>query len=179
MAARPLISTLLTVRPSLTSRPVRTITSLSLQRPISTSKHLYTPSSLSDPPQTNPIAPSTSQSTSPLDDTTNHASFLGEADSNNAHDAYRDSHGTPHEAVDSTNAAFLGEADSDDGFESSKDINGVRVESVDASQASYLGEADSDDAFESDVEINPEKYRHRIEDVSRSGDHGQPGEGDQ
>ena len=45
--------------------------------------------------------------------------------------------------------------------------------------SAFLGEADSDDHFEADVEINPETHRHRLEDVSASGIHGQAGEGDE
>lgn len=41
--------------------------------------------------------------------------------------------------------------------------------------AAFLGEADSDDGFEADVEANPEAHRHRLEDVTASGLHGQSG----
>jgi hypothetical protein len=122
------------------------------------------------------------QSASPSgqsDDDVKHAAYLGEADSNDGFEAWKDAHGPPPPDLDASNSAYLGEADSDDGFESYKDIHGEKLEALDASQSAYLGEADSDDGFESDVEIHPEKHRHNIEDASSSGEHGQPGEGDQ
>ena len=113
------------------------------------------------------------------EDNNKHSAYLGEADSDDGFEAYKDSHGDPPPAVDGTNAAYLGEADSDDGFEAHKEIHGEKLDPVDASQSAYLGEADSDDGFESDVELNPEKYRHKIEDAGASGLHGQSGEGDE
>lgn len=112
-------------------------------------------------------------------DEAQHAAYLGEADSNDGFEAWKDSHGDPPPSVDATNSAYLGEADSDDGFVAHRDAHGEKLEAMDASQAAYLGEADSDDGFEADMEINPDKHRHRIEDASVSGEHGQPGEGDQ
>jgi len=108
-----------------------------------------------------------------------HAAFLGEADSNDGHETWRDAYAPPDPALDAANSAFLGEADSDDAFEAQKDIHGVKLESLDANQSAFLGEADSDDGFEADIEIHPEKHRHEIEDASVSGLHGQAGEGDQ
>lgn len=49
----------------------------------------------------------------------------------------------------------------------------------DTQHAAYLGEADSNDSDEADREVNPEAYRHRIDDPGSSGEHGQPGEGDE
>ena len=51
-------------------------------------------------------------------------------------------------------------------------------EALDASQSAYLGEADGDDAHMADRETNPERYRHKIDDPSLSGAHGESGEGD-
>ena len=180
MAARPVFSALVALRPALAGAPVRALATKPFQRPISTFKPLYadTPSQ----PQANPLVQSMAQSASPsgqTDDDGKHAAFLGEADSDDGFEAWKDAHGQPPGPIDADNAAFLGEADSDDGFESHKDIHGEKIVQVDASQAAFLGEADSDDGFESDVEINPEKHRHIIEDASGSGEHGQPGEGDQ
>lgn len=141
---------------------------------------------------------------------TDHAAFLGEADSNEGHDAYRDAHGAPQPSLDAENAAFLGEADSDDGFEARRAAEGDKRENLDASQAAFLGEADSDDGFEArkaaegdkhesmdatnaaflgeadgddaheaDFDVHPEKHRHKIEDTSSSGFHGERGEDDQ
>ncbi|KAK5045561.1 hypothetical protein LTR84_009179 [Exophiala bonariae] len=109
---------------------------------------------------------------------TKHAAFLGEADSNDGHEAFRDAYGAPLPALDAQNSAFLGEADSDDAFEAQKAADGDKHEPLDASQSAYLGEADSDDGFEADVEVYPEEHRHRIEDTSGSGLHGQSGEQD-
>lgn len=110
---------------------------------------------------------------------TTHAAYLGEADSNDGFETYRDAYAPPPPALDATNAAFLGEADSDDGFESQKEVHGQKLDSIDASQSAYLGEADSDDGFESDKDLNPERHQHKIEDASPSGLHGQTGEHDQ
>ncbi|RVX66933.1 hypothetical protein B0A52_09057 [Exophiala mesophila] len=108
-----------------------------------------------------------------------HAAFLGEADSNDGHDAVQAAYGEPPPALDASNAAFLGEADSDNAFEARKAAEGDKYEPMDASQSAYLGEADSDDGFESDMEIHPEAHRHKIDDASVSGLHGQSGEQDQ
>lgn len=109
---------------------------------------------------------------------TKHAAFLGEADSNDGHEALKDAYGEPLPALDAQNSAFLGEADSDDAFEAQKAADGDKYEPLDASQSAYLGEADSDDGFESNVEVYPEDHRHKIEDTSSSGLHGQSGEHD-
>ncbi|EXJ83984.1 hypothetical protein A1O3_04651 [Capronia epimyces CBS 606.96] len=107
------------------------------------------------------------------------AAFLGEADSDDAFEAQRAVEGDRHEPLDPKNAAFLGEADSDDAFEATKAVEGDKHEPLNAHNAAFLGEADSDDAFEADVELHPEKHRHKIEDTSPSGLHGQGGEQDQ
>jgi hypothetical protein len=175
-----------TLRLPLLSRPqLRTLATRNI-RALSTSPRQLIPVAQQTPqstigssiPTSTPSASSTTSPSFPTEDTTKHAAYLGEADSNDGHEAYRDSHGAPPPSLDATQSAYLGEADSDDGFEVHRDAHGT-VESVDASQAAYLGEADSDDGFESDVEIHPEKHRHRIDDASSSGSHGQPGEGDQ
>jgi len=57
-------------------------------------------------------------SDTPAEDNAKHAAYLGEADSNDGHEAYRDAYGAPPPPLDANNSAFLGEADSDDGFES-------------------------------------------------------------
>ena len=77
-----------------------------------------------------------------------YAAFLGEADSNDGHDAYRDSHGPLLPALEAENSAFLGEADSNDAFEVRRHLEGDKHESVDSQYAAFLGEADSDDGFE-------------------------------
>lgn len=107
------------------------------------------------------------------------SAFLGEADSNDGHEAFKDAYGAPTPALDAQNSAFLGEADSDDAFEAQRAAEGDKREPLDASNSAYLGEADSDDGFESDIEIHPEDHRHKIEDTSDSGIHGQSGELDQ
>jgi len=56
-------------------------------------------------------------SDSPAEDHVKHAAYLGEADSNDGHEAYRDAYGVPPPPLDANNSAYLGEADSDDGFE--------------------------------------------------------------
>lgn len=81
-------------------------------------------------------------------DDAKNAAFLGEADSNDGHDLYRDIHGAPHPALDPSHASFLGEADSDDGFEARKIEEGEIHEPLDTRYAAFLGEADSDDGFE-------------------------------
>jgi len=123
--------------------------------------------------------PGQTQTTQPPEEGARHAAFLGEADSHAGHETWRDVYAPPDPALDAANSACLGEADSDDAFEAQKDIHGVKLESVDANQSAFLGEADSDDGFEADIEIHPEKHRHKIEDASVSGLHGQAGEGDQ
>ena len=57
--------------------------------------------------------------------------------------------------------------------------NNAAFDVEEPNNAAYLGEADSDDHFEADIEINPEAHRHKIDDVSFSGLHGQSGEGDE
>ncbi len=179
MAARPLVSRLFVLRPAFAAALVRESAAKSFQRPISTLKPLYA-ASTPPRPQASPVSPSIAQQTPGVqaNDDNKHAAFLGEADSDDGFESWKDAHGPPPGPIDAQNAAFLGEADSDDGFESQKDIHGQKLDPVDASQAAFLGEADSDEGFESDVEINPDKYRHHIEDPSSSGEHGQPGEGD-
>ena len=115
----------------------------------------------SPPVDSIPITTSTSQIQSDSDDA-KHAAFLGEADSNDGHDAFRDAHARKHEAMDGSNSAFLGEGDSNDGDEIQKDIDGRPLPSLDAKRASFLGEADSDDAFDMDVIENPEAHEHQI-----------------
>jgi len=107
------------------------------------------------------------------------AAFLGEADSDDGFEVRRHLEGDKHESLDGRNAAFLGEADSDDGFEARRAAEGDTHESMDARNAAFLGEADSDDAHEADFDINPERHRHKIEDTTSSGLHGQQGELDQ
>ena len=174
MAAKSLAAALIGVRSAFVTCPARAVilkSTLPFQRPFH-STHLRRATAVPSNSH-NPVSQNMSQS-----DDNRHSAFLGEADSNDGFEAYKDAHGEPHPPIDGTNAAYLGEADSDDGFEAHKEIHGQSLEAVDASQSAYLGEADSDDGFESDVEINPEKYRHRIEDASISGLHGQSGEGD-
>ncbi|KIX08803.1 uncharacterized protein Z518_03460 [Rhinocladiella mackenziei CBS 650.93] len=79
---------------------------------------------------------------------TKHSAFLGEADSNDGHEAFRDTYGRRQPALEADNAAFLGEADSDDAFEVQRAAEGDKHESMDAQNAAFLGEADSDDGFE-------------------------------
>lgn len=81
---------------------------------------------------------------------TTHSAYLGEADSDDAHEADR-----------ATNPEKY------------------RHRIDDARHAAYLGEADSDDVHEMDREANPESYRHKIEDAGSSGMHGESGEGDE
>lgn len=150
------------------------------QRQFHAFKPLFSPDAAPASP-TSPSNPTAAQQTTGKpahEEDHKHAAYLGEADSDDGFETWKDTHGKDHESMDGSNAAFLGEADSDDGFESHKDVHGQKVESVDASQSAFLGEGDSDDGFESDVEINPDKYRHKIDDAAVSGEHGQPGEGD-
>jgi len=135
----------------------------------------------STPSAGNPIITPPPASPLPAEEAANetkHAAFLGEADSNDGHEAFKDAYGAPAPALDTQNSAFLGEADSDDGFEAQRAVDGDKFEPMDASQSAYLGEADSDDGFESDVEVHPEDHQHKIEDTSGSGLHGQSGEQD-
>src|SRR5579871_4870115 len=74
-----------------------------------------------------------------------HAAYLGEADSNDGHDAFLEAYAKRHEAMDGSNSAYLGEADSDDNYQIQKDIEGEKLEPLDAKNAAFLGEADSDD----------------------------------
>ena len=107
------------------------------------------------------------------------SAYLGEADSDDHSEVSRVVRGDEQAALDAQHAAFLGEADSNDGFEAQRAADGDKHEAMDASNAAFLGEADGDDAHEADFDINPEKHRHRIEDTSASGLHGQHGEHDQ
>jgi len=107
------------------------------------------------------ISSSTAQN-QPNSDDAKHAAFLGEADSNDGHDAFRDAHAKRHEAMDGSNSAFLGEGDSNDGDEIQRDIDGRPLPPLDAKRASFLGEADSDDAFDMDVIENPEAHEHQV-----------------
>jgi len=91
-----------------------------------------------------------------------HAAFLGEADSNDGHDAFREAHAKRHEAMDGTNSAYLGEGDSNDGDEILRDMDGRVLPSLDAKRAAFLGEADSDDALEMDIIENPEAHEHQV-----------------
>jgi len=125
------------------------------------------PTQSATPDSSNPVVSSMAQSESPTGHdearSVDRAAFLGEADSNDAHETWRDVDAKPHEAMDSTNAAYLGEADSNDGFESQQDIEGRRAVPLDARNAAYLGEADSDDGFEADFVEHPEDHRHQID----------------
>ncbi|OCT45446.1 hypothetical protein CLCR_06305 [Cladophialophora carrionii] len=107
------------------------------------------------------------------------AAYLGEADSDDGFEARKAAEGDNHPSMDAQNAAYLGEADSDDDFEARRAAEGDKHEAMDGTNAAFLGEADSDDAREADFDINPEKHRHRIEDTTSSGLHGQQGEQDQ
>lgn len=111
-------------------------------------------------------------------DSVRHAAFLGEADSNDAHEANRDAFAPPAPSLDASNSAYLGEADSDDDFEARRDAEDRPFDPVDVSQSAFLGEADSDDGFEGRRAAYPEEGDHGIIDASASGVHGQAGEGD-
>ncbi len=132
---------------------------------------LFQPETVSNPASTvsNPNVGSMSKSTSPSSQTQQdidemkHAAFLGEADSNDGHDAFRDAHAKRHEAMDGSNSAYLGEADSNDSYEIQQDIDGQKYVPLDAKNAAFLGEADSDDAFELDVIENPEAHEHKVD----------------
>ena len=91
-----------------------------------------------------------------------HAAFLGEADSNDGHETFRDAYAKRHEAMDGSNSAYLGEGDSNDAYEIQRDIEGRKLDPIDAKNAAFLGEADSDDAFELDVIENPEAHEHQV-----------------
>lgn len=86
------------------------------------------------------------------------SAFLGEADSNDGQEVYREVHGPPQPALEADNAAFLGEADSDDAFEVRRAVEGDKYESLDAANAAYLGEADSDDGFEARKAVEGDKH---------------------
>lgn len=129
-------------------------------------------------PPKNQVPPSAPESESSGNDSSRLAAFLGEADSNDAHEANRDAFGEPVPALDATNSAYLGEADGDDAFEAHKDAEGRKHDPVDATHSAYLGEADSDDGFEGRRAAHPEEGDHNIQDASSSGSHGESGEGD-
>lgn len=132
---------------------------------------LFQPETISNPASTenNSNVGSISKSTSPSSqisqdiDEMKHAAFLGEADSNDGHDVFRDAYAKRHEAMDGSNSAYLGEADSDDNYEIQRDIDGQKLDPLDAKNAAFLGEADSDDAFELDVIENPEAHEHKVD----------------
>ncbi len=105
-------------------------------------------------PSPNTVSPQTEVSA----DRIQHASFLGEADSNDGHDTNREVDGPFHEALDAGNSAYLGEADSNDGFELRKHVEGDQHEAMDAQYAAYLGEADSDDGFEAKRAAEGDKH---------------------
>lgn len=120
----------------------------------------------------NPIAASMAQSTTPTgsnaaaEEETKHASFLGEADSDDAHEADREVNPDKynHNLSDVNASGLHGQAgEGDELIERER-----KLEALDASQSAYLGEGDSDDAHEADREINPEKYRHNIADASQA-----------
>ena len=117
----------------------------------------------------NPVIGSTSTSTplssqnQPDVNEMKHAAFLGEADSNDGHETFRDAYAKRHEAMDGSNSAYLGEGDSNDAYEIQRDIDGQKLDPLDAKNAAFLGEADSDDAFELDVIENPEAHEHRVD----------------
>ena len=184
MATKSLIAAVAGLKSALVVHPVKTMAWSSVassRRLLHSTRHSFAPVA-APASSNNPISQTMAQSTSPSgqsQDGTRHAAYLGEADSNDGFEAFKDAHGDPPPALDGSNSAYLGEADSDDGFEANREIHGQKLEAIDASQAAYLGEADSDDGFEADVEINPDKHRHKIEDASSSGLHGQSGEGDQ
>lgn len=172
------------VRPALAvfpskTMPVAAVASYSMNRRNTVRSRLFhakpvfyiQPSAQTPPTDTsNPVIGTMAQSTSPSGQNQNdtgigaeHAAFLGEADSNDGHETFRDNYAAPHEAVDSTNAAFLGEADSNDSFEVQKNMEGQPLPTLDAKNAAYLGEADSDDAFEADIIQNPQAHEHHID----------------
>lgn len=178
--ARCWVSTSTRATPQLyqhTSRPARTRT-FSHYSVLSAS---VAPASLSSSEVLHPKEappPQVPASEDPDSDSARHAAFLGEADSNDAHEAHRDAYGAPPPSLDARNSAYLGEADSDDGFEVQRDAEGRPLDPVDATHSAFLGEADSDDGFEGRRAAHPEEGDHGIEDASYSGSHGQAGEGD-
>jgi len=180
MAARPLLRGLVSARTSFLNSAFRSVKPS--KRAFNLSAVRLTPTvATSTPSAGNPIITPPPASPLPAEEAANetkHAAFLGEADSNDGHEAFKDAYGAPAPALDTQNSAFLGEADSDDGFEAQRAVDGDKFEPMDASQSAYLGEADSDDGFESDVEVHPEDHQHKIEDTSGSGLHGQSGEQD-
>ncbi|KEF53602.1 uncharacterized protein A1O9_10577 [Exophiala aquamarina CBS 119918] len=181
MAARPLLLRLAFARSTILNSAFRSVDPPRRAFQLSVAKLTATVAT-SPPSAGNPIITRPPASPLPAEEAANetkHAAFLGEADSNDGHEAFKDAYGAPAPALDAQNSAFLGEADSDDGFEAQRAVDGDQHEPLDASQSAYLGEADSDDGFESDVEVHPEDHRHNIEDTSGSGLHGQSGELDQ
>jgi len=131
---------------------------------------LFQPEKISNPASAvrNPMigsmstsAPPSSQNQQDIDEM-KYAAFLGEADSNDGHESFRDAHAKRHEAMDCNNSAYLGEGDSNDSYEIQRDIDGQRLVPLDAKNAAFLGEADSDDAFELDVIENPEAHEHQV-----------------
>ncbi|EXJ79485.1 hypothetical protein A1O1_08749, partial [Capronia coronata CBS 617.96] len=104
-----------------------------------------------------PPSSAASSRTEDLNDS-KYAAFLGEADSNDGHEAYRDSYGPPAPALDAQNAAFLGETDSNDALEVQKAAEGDKREPLDAKNAAFLGEADSDDALEAIKAVEGDKH---------------------
>lgn len=178
MAARSLTVAFRALRPALAAHPIRAA---------SLSPHIIRPFHTPIPLRRDPVAESiTNASATPTpppdqqpDDNRNSA-YLGEADSDDGFESHKDVHGHKIEAMDGSNSAYLGEADSDDGFESHKDVHGEKLDAVDASHSAYLGEADSDDGFEGGIESDPERAdrRHKFEDTSGSGAHGESGHDD-
>lgn len=177
--------------PTQISRPVLQTALLPSQQPPLSSRPFTIFHKLSASPAPSPTAgsdkavhpkdqvpPSVPESENPDNDSGRHAAFLGEADSNDAHDANREAYGEPAPSLDAKHSAYLGEADSDDGFEAQRDVDGRKEDPVDAGQSAFLGEADSDDGFEGRRAAHPEEGEHNIEDASSSGSHGESGEGD-
>ncbi|KIW86558.1 hypothetical protein Z517_01956 [Fonsecaea pedrosoi CBS 271.37] len=151
MAARPLLLGLASAaRPRALSLPIRGATRRAFQ--LSTANLRPTAATLS-PSESIPLnsqtpTPGTVPPEAEVFPENTHAAFLGEADSNEGHDAVREAHGAPQPALEAENSAFLGEADSDDHFEVRKTIEGDNNPPLDANNAAFLGEADSDDGFE-------------------------------
>ncbi|OAP62543.1 hypothetical protein AYL99_01770 [Fonsecaea erecta] len=151
MAARPLLIGLASAgRSGALSLPRRAAPKRTFQ--LSTA-NLQPTAATSNPPGSTPLTsqtppPSTVPPQAEVFADNRHAAFLGEADSNEGHDAVREVHGAPEPALEAENSAFLGEADSDDHFEVRKTIEGDNTPPLDANNAAYLGEADSDDGFE-------------------------------
>ena len=87
-----------------------------------------------------------------------HAALLGEADSNDAHEAFRDLPGIPHPALEAENSASLGKGDLDNLSAVSKAVEEDRQPPLDAQNVAFLGEADSDDGFEAIRAAEGEKH---------------------